>query len=139
MANLYEKLVEPRLADIKKWSGDGATIKEIAEKLGVSYSGLKLYKSKYPELEAAFLENRGVADDNVLGAFYRKCTGYEAKKIKRERVNGKMVVTEETTTHVAPDTEAVKFWLKNRRPDEWKDTHKLDAEIEIKKKLEDLI
>ena len=72
MANLYEKIVEPRLSDIKEWSGEGATIKEIAEKLGISYSGLKGYKKKYPELEAAFLENRGTADDQVLGAFFRR-------------------------------------------------------------------
>ena len=138
MANLYEALVEPRLKDIKKWSGEGATLKEIAEKLGVSYSGLKGYKKKHPELEAALLENRGIADDKVLGAFFRKATGYEAKEVIKERIDGKLVVTREVTKQIAPDTEAGKFWLKNRRPEEWKDSHNIDAGIDIVK-LEDLI
>ena len=139
MANLYEKIVEPRLSEIKEWSGEGATIKEIAEKLGISYSGLKGYKKKYPELEAAFLENRGTADDQVLGAFFRKATGYDTKEITKERIAGKMVITKEVTKHISPDTEAAKFWLKNRKPEEWKDTHNIAGGIKVETKLEDLI
>ena len=138
MANLYERIVEPHLNDIKKWSGEGATIKEIAEKLGISYSGLKSYKKKYPELEAALIENRGVADDKVLGAFFRKATGYENKEITKERVNGKLVITKEVTREVAADTEAAKFWLKNRRPDEWKDKNDMGIEIKSSEKLADI-
>jgi len=138
MANLYDTLVEPRLSDIKKWSGEGATLKEIAEKIGVSYSGLKKYKKDHPELEAALLENKGLADDKVLGAFFRKATGYEAKEVVKERINGKLVITKEVTKEIAPDTEAGKFWLKNRRPDEWKDSHSVDGNVDIVK-LEDLI
>lgn len=138
MASLYESLVEPRLNDIKKWSGEGATIKEIAEKIGVSYSGLKKYKKDHPELEAAFLENRGIADDKVLGAFFRKATGYETKETIKERVDGKLVITREVTREIAPDTEAGKFWLKNRLPEEWRESNKHEVEIE-KIKLEDLL
>lgn len=140
-SNLYEKIVEPRLSDIKKWSREGATIKEVAAKLGISYSGLKGYKRKYPELEAAFLENRDTADDEVLGAFHRRATGYEIKEVTKERINGKLVVTKEVTKEVAPDVEAGKFWLKNRLPEEWKDKHKYEVSgiDEEKSKLSELV
>lgn len=141
MANLYETLVEPRLPEVKKWSGEGATMKEIAKKLGVSYSGFKGYKNKYPELEAALLENRGVADDKVLGAFFKSATGYETKEITKERIDGKMVTTKEVTKQVAPNVEAGKFWLKNRMPEDWKDSHKYEVSgmDEEKSKLSSLI
>jgi hypothetical protein len=36
------------------------------------------------------------------------------------------------TKKVEPSTTAQIFWLKNRRPDRWRDRHELDGEISIK-------
>ncbi|WP_270660628.1 HNH endonuclease [Enterococcus thailandicus] len=40
---------------------------------------------------------------------------------------GKLVITKEVTKQVAPDTTAQIFWLKNRKPEEWRD--KKETEI----------
>uniref|UniRef100_UPI0035DEBFDA HNH endonuclease n=1 Tax=Enterococcus avium TaxID=33945 RepID=UPI0035DEBFDA len=40
---------------------------------------------------------------------------------------GELVVTKEVTKQVAPDTGAIAFWLKNRKPDVWRD--KKETEI----------
>lgn len=38
----------------------------------------------------------------------------------------KMIVVEEKTKEVAPDTTAQIFWLKNRRPDKWRDKQDIE-------------
>lgn len=131
----YETHVEPRLDDIRKWSEKQATKKEIAKVLGISYSGFRNYEKKYPELKAALLKNETAANEEALGSFFRMVTGYEYKKITRERnEEGKLVVVKEVTTQVPPNVEAGKFWLKNKLPEEFSEKIKVESE-----KLEDLI
>ena len=43
---------------------------------------------------------------------------------------------EKTTKHAQPDTTAQIFWLKNRKPEEWRD--KKDVKLEVAK-LEDFM
>ena len=48
--NKYESHIKPYLLEIEKWAGKGATEKEIAGKLGVSYSTLRKHINAEPEL-----------------------------------------------------------------------------------------
>lgn len=141
MATKYEELVEPRLEEIKKWSEEGATIKEIAEALGVSYSGLRSYRKKHPALDGALLCNTLIPNLEALGSFFKRVKGYEYEEVTRELdENGKLVVTKKVKKSVPPDVEAGKFWLKNRMPDTWKDKQQLEQDIELKaERLEDLL
>lgn len=52
---------------------------------------------------------------------------------------GEMVVTKTVTKEVSPDTTAQIFWLKNRKPDEWSEKHKVGIELENSPKLDDII
>lgn len=135
----YETVVEPRLDDIREWIRKGATEKEIAKALGLSYSGFRGYKNKYPQLAGVLTENKRVADEMVLGAFFKRAVGYEVKEVERERIDGKMVVVKERLKQISPDVEAGKFWLKNRLPDEFKDKQTLEGAVGLGKSLEDFI
>ena len=44
---------------------------------------------------------------------------------------GELVVTKEVTKEVVPDTTAQIFWLKNRKPNEWRDKNNVELEGEI--------
>lgn len=58
------------------------------------------------------------------------------------RVNAELVVTKEVTKEVLPDTTAQIFWLKNRKPEQWRDKQdvELSGTLETEKtKLDDLI
>lgn len=139
MANNYELLVEPRLEEIKEWAKE-STDKEIAAALNISYSSFKGYKKKHAALAGALVSARAEPDYEVLGAFHRKATGCEIKEVVKERVNGKLVVVKEVTKEVPPDTEAGKFWLKNRMPDSWRDKQQLEHSGEIRtEKLDDIL
>ena len=139
MANNYELLVEPRLDEIKEWA-EKSTDKEIAAALKISYSSFKGYKKKYSALAGALASGRSEPNYEVLGAFHKKATGCEVKETTKERIDGKLVITKEVVKQIPPDTEAGKFWLKNRMPQQFSDTHKLDHEGTIRsEKLEDII
>ena len=43
---------------------------------------------------------------------------------------GEMVVTKEVTKEVLPDVTAQIFWLKNRKPDEWREKNEISSESE---------
>ena len=50
-----------------------------------------------------------------------------------------LVVTKEVTKQVAGDTTAQIFWLKNRRPDLWRDKQQIEHSGEISNKLADVM
>ena len=129
----YETMVEPRLDDIRRWiTEEHATMKEIAQALGVSYSGFRKYAKDYPQLAGILTENRQKANEEAIGSFWKRVTGYEAKEVTRERIDGKMVVVKEVTKHIPPDVGAGQFWLTNAMPDRFKNRQSIDAEISDK-------
>ena len=117
----------------------GATDKQIAEALGASVSSLNEWK-KRPEFLDALKDGKAVADSHVEDGLYRRALGYEYTETKVvEEANkvgvamgtdeqGKttltpavVVRTEVVTKQRAPDVTAQIFWLKNRKPEEWRD------------------
>lgn len=75
-------------------------------------------------------------DVEVENALLKRALGYEYDEITRERAfdpetgEARMVETKRVTKQVLPDTTAQIFWLKNRRPDLWRDKTELAHEIE---------
>lgn len=126
----YEDLVEPRLDEIRKWvAEDHATLKEIAKAVGVSYSGFRKYVKEHPQLTGILTENRQQANEEALGSFWKRVTGYEVKETVKERVDGKLVTVREATKHIPPDVSAGQFWLTNAMPDRFKNRQSVEAEI----------
>ena len=62
-----------------------------------------------------------VMDGDILNALLKRALGYEYEEVK-EKYEGN-VMTERTVTkkEVIPDTTAQIFWLKNRKPGDWRD------------------
>ena len=91
----YKEWLEPdNLTRIKGWARDGLTHEEIAEKMGVSFSSLRIWRRKYKDIEIALAKGRDVVDREVEETLFKKA--------------------------IKGDTTAMIFWLKNRKPDEWR-------------------
>lgn len=58
--------------------------------------------------------------------------GYSFTEITKERVKGVMTITKKVTKKLAPDVIAMIFWMKNRRPDKWRDRREVEHSGEIK-------
>lgn len=135
MARWDEWLTEKGLLRIRGWARDGLTQKDIAKNMHVSESSLRDWKKKFPEINDALKEGKDAADRVVENALYKSATGYTVKV--REPVKIKLVDYDPETGRKIRETEtwqaiekeiyypanvtAQIFWLKNRKPDQWRD------------------
>lgn len=104
----------------------GKTEKEIATALEVSVPTFRKWKSENPELLAALKFNKDKADEHVERSLYQRAMGYSTTETDIRVIDGKIVKTE-VIKQYPPDTTAMIFWLKNRKPKEWRD--KRETEI----------
>lgn len=148
-----EKWLEPDgLLRIEGWARDGLTEEQIAKNMGVSRSTLSDYKVKYPDILRAIKNSKEVADREVENALFNKATGYTVKLkkpmkvryVEYDEVSGRKVAEYERIeyieeeVHVPADTTAQIFWLKNRKPNEWRDKVTVTDESSLEK-LDELI
>lgn len=104
----------------------GATDREIADFFHVSESTLNLWKLEHPAFSESLKLGKDAADDRVEKSLYRRALGYshEAVKIFADPKTGAEQIVP-FTEHYPPDTTAAIFWLKNRKPAEWRDRQEL--------------
>ena len=131
----YEKwLEEDSLALLGAWARSGLTQEQIAKNMGISLSTFKEWLKKYPAISAAIKIGKEQADYMMENALYKKGTGYTVRvckpfKLKTVEYNedGRKVKEREKIEYAEydeyfpPDVTAQIFWLKNRKPDEWRD------------------
>lgn len=114
----------------------GATDVELAEIVDVSVRTLQYWKASKPELSEALMVGKGVADERVKRSLYQRAVGYSHPDVHITNYQG--VITETPLIkHYPPDTTAGIFWLKNRRPEEFRD--KVEHEHSGKLTLEQLV
>lgn len=112
----------------------GATETEMAAAFGVCLKTITNWENKHPLFRQAILDGRLAADAQVGQRLFERALGYEhdEDKIFYDSKEGKSVVVP-TTKRYPPDTTAAIFWLKNRRPEDWRDkqevknTHDVDG------------
>lgn len=98
----------------------GATDAEMADFFEVTISTFSLWKVKHPEFSEALNGGKDVADRRVETALYNRAMGYSHEDTDIRVVDGAVVMTP-TIKHYPPDTTAAIFWLKNRKPNDWRD------------------
>ncbi|ATC61761.1 helix-turn-helix domain-containing protein [Lactococcus raffinolactis] len=121
MAKYTEWITEEGLLKIEGWARDGLTDKQIAENMGVAYSTFRDWIKRFPALSAPLKRGKEVIDRQVENALLKRALGYEYVETTKELTDLGLTVTKQVTKQVAPDTTAQIFWLKNRKPHEWRD------------------
>ena len=112
---------------IEGWARDGLTDEQIAFNIGISRSTLSEWKKKYTDISDTLKRGKEVIDRQVENALLKRALGYKYKEITRELITDKetghseLAVTKVVEKEVVPDTTAQIFWLKNRKPSNWKD------------------
>lgn len=118
----------------------GATDKELATFFNVCESTINNWKISNPEFMESIKKGKDLADAHIATKLFDRASGAEVKKQQAFKVkevtyeNGKRLKeTEkielvELTEVIAPDTTAAIFWLKNRKPEYWRD--KQDIQID---------
>ena len=123
----YFTHVEPKLELVECWARDGLTDEQIANNLGIAYSTLREYRDKYSALSAALKKGKEIIDYEVENALLKRALGYEYEEITYEHGEE----TKRVSKHVVGDTTAQIFWLKNRKPQQWRDKKDIEHSGEV--------
>lgn len=140
----YQEWLEPEgLLKIEGWARDGLTDEQIAQNMGVAYSTFRTWRDKYSALSAVLKKNKDVADRRVENSLFERALGgtHEVRKTFKVKEkyyddHGKLCEKEKLVqatdeVYIPGDTTAQIFWLKNRKPQEWRDKQEcLDNTIE---------
>lgn len=127
--NSYERRVQPKLGLIEAYARHGLSNSKIAESIGVPYSTFQNYMEVHPELEAALDKGREQAELHVENALLKSALGFTSLEIVKERKQVgeddegkpifKMVPTKKTYKQIAPNVQAIQYWLENRCGGRW--------------------
>lgn len=97
----YQKWLEPEgLQLLEGWARDGLTDEQIASNMGINVATLYRYKQSYCEICDALKKGKEIVDYAVENALLKSALG--------------------------GNTTAQIYWLKNRRPDKWRDRPPID-------------
>ena len=103
----------------------GATDRELADFFGVCEATINNWKADHPEFLESLKRGKDEADGRVEQSLYRRALGYSHDAVHVSNYQGEVTLTP-IVEHYPPDTTACIFWLKNRKPDEWRDMSRLD-------------
>ena len=102
----YDEFISRKgLVLVEGWARDGLTDEQIAHNLGIAQSTFYKWKNEHAEFSEALKRTKEIADFEIENALFKKA---------------KM-----------GDTTAQIFWLKNRRPDKWREKITGDMNMKI--------
>ena len=135
----YEYWLTPEgLLRIEAYARDGLTDEQIAHNMGISAATLYNYKREHLEILEALKRGKEVVDIQVENALLKRALGYRYKEITKELTSNGIEVTKIVEKEVQPDTTAQIFWLKNRKPIEWRDKQNVEVSGNINNPYEGL-
>lgn len=136
------KWLEPdNLLLLKAWARNGLTDAAIANKIHIHPSTLWEWKKKVPQISEALSRTKEIVDTEVENKLFESCIGFKVtvqepmklKTVKMKAGEGRIeeehVVMVEREIYVAPNVIAQKFWLANRKPNEWREKREVVADV----------
>lgn len=119
---------------LEAWARDGLTDQQIAHNMGICRDTLIQWKKAYSDISDALKKGKEVVDIEVENALLKRALGYSYKEVTRELKHNlitdkdELIITKEVTKEIAPDIRAQIFWLKNRKPDAWRDKRSVEED-----------
>ena len=98
----------------------GATDVDLAEAFSVSERTINNWKQQHPDFVQSLKRGKMEADAKVAACLYQRAIGYNVRLVKLFNHKGQ-IIEHKYTEHYPPDVTAQIFWLKNRRPAQFRD------------------
>ena len=131
---MQDWLTDDGLILITAWARDGLSEEQIASNMGITRPTLWKWKNKEDNMLNALKKGKEVVDYEIENALHKRAMGYRYDEVTYEKGEEVKRVTKE----VAPDTGAIAIWLKNRKPNHWKDRIEVDNK-NVLEKLDELL
>ncbi len=126
-------MTEDALLMVQGWAREGLTDEQISRNIGIAIRTFYEWQERYPQFRQAIKKGKAPVDLQVENALLKRALGYEYEETITEI---EQIEEGKQKTHVRrikkqmpPDVGAIVFWLKNRRPNKWRD--KIEAAPEI--------
>lgn len=117
----------------------GATDNELAQFFKVNQRTIDRWKCEYADFANALRVGKHEADERVTRSLFQRAVGYTVPETHISVHQGQVLKTE-LLKHFPPDTTACIFWLKNRRPEEWREKFEHDHGLNLsREKLASLL
>lgn len=145
MAKSKWEEIKGKLILVEGWARDGLTNEQIAENLGIGKTTFYKMVKEHPELSEHLKKGKEIVDYEVENALLKKALGFDYEEKTYERVYDKELdmyvekMTKKVKKHMAPDTTALIFWLKNRKPQQWRDKREEATDSNEITKVEQLL
>ncbi|WP_077622012.1 hypothetical protein [Sediminibacillus massiliensis] len=124
----WEELeMDDKLLLVEGWARDGHTDKDMMEMLGVSHDVFYKWKREKKEFNDALKKGKEVVDRQVENALLQSALGF---RYQEQTVTNKGDVVD-VEKYEKPNTTAQIFWLKNRKPDVWRDKQDIKHEGDL--------
>ena len=107
----------------------GATIAELAEILGCHRATVHRWMAQHQKFRDSIKIAGEFADERVGFSLYERAVGYSYNSVKIMSYEGTPVVVP-YVEHVPPDTNAARYWLNNRKPEQWRDRKEITGTVE---------
>lgn len=109
----YQEWIEPEgLLKIEGWARDGLTEEQIADNMGISRSTLSEWKNLYSDISDTLKRGKEVVDYMVENALFKNA--------------------------IEGNVTAQIFWLKNRKPDKWREKQEVQMSGAVNNPMEGL-
>ncbi len=108
----------------------GGTDTQLASALGITRSALHGRKSKLKPLLDTLKDSKAEADAQVEQALFKRAIGFQAPDTHFSTFEGTVIATP-YTKHYPPSEVACIFWLKNRKPDQWREKSEINFQTEV--------
>lgn len=123
----YTKWLQPdKLRQITDWALAGMTNERVAAMMGISRQTLSEWCNRFEEIRVALDRGKEVADYKIENSLFDRAMGCHVTEAEVvEHPNGS--TTKRTRQRYIPgDVTAMIFWLKNRKPEDWRDKKDVD-------------
>ena len=116
---------------VQELAEKGLSDREISKQLGISTTVFYEYKNEIPEFADALKKGKEPIDNEVENALYKRAMGYDyEEQVSEVRISEDGTqhpsVVRNLKKHMPGDVTAQIFWLKNRRPKEWRDGRNIE-------------
>ena len=106
----------------------GFTDKEISDMLRITVRTFHNWKKQNKDFFHSLKDWKNYADEKVERSLYERATGYEHIDTHFSNFQGIVTATEYTKCY-APDPTSMIFWLKNRKPKDWRDRIEINSDL----------
>ena len=115
----------------------GYTDKQLADFFYIAESTLNNWKIEYPLFLESIKKGKEPADAAIALSLFNRAKGtsipdsYPVKKTTKDKEGNEVETVEfiPMKKHLPPDVTAQIFWLKNRQPEKWRDSHSIEGKI----------